>query len=103
VVQDNLVLGKWAIETRTRRVHVQLEPPSLDDHRSDIERLRGNLINQGFQGERLHCSLSVLKKLSRVLRDGDWQLTATLIELSDGVEILDIQPGAKATPFWVDY
>ena len=93
VVQDKLVLGKMAIETRTRRVHMKLQPPSLDDPRSDIERLRGNLINQGFQGERLHCSLSVLKKLSKVLRDGDWQLTTTLIELSDGVEILNIQTG----------
>ncbi len=93
VVQDKLVLGKWEIETRTHRVHVQLHPPRLDDPRSDIERLRADLLTKGFSGDRLHCSLSVLRKLSKVLRDGDWQLTVTLMDLMDGVEILDVQPG----------
>ncbi|MGA1875791.1 MAG: ASKHA domain-containing protein [bacterium] len=93
IVQDKLVLGKWEIKTRTRRVQVRVPPPSLEDPRSDIERLRGNLVSQGFPGDRLHCSLSVLRKLSGVLREGSWHLTATLIELPDGVEILDVQPG----------
>ncbi|MEW6379444.1 MAG: ASKHA domain-containing protein [bacterium] len=93
VVRDKLVLGKWEIEPRTRRVHLQMQPPSLDDHRSDIERLRADLVVRGFSGERMRCPLPVLKKLSKVLRSGSWQITVTLIELPDGVEILDIQPG----------
>ena len=93
VVEDKLILGKWNIETRTRRIHVSLPPPTLDDPRSDIERLRAELLNKGFPGNRIHCPLYVLKKISTVLRDGNWQLTVTLIELPDGVEILDLQPG----------
>ena len=93
VVQDKLVLGKWEIETRTHRVHVKLQPPRLEDPRSDIERLRADLMAKGFSGDRLHCPLAVLRKLSRVLRDGSWQLTVTLMDLLDGVEILDVQPG----------
>ena len=93
VVKNSLVLGKWEIETRTKRVHLQLQAPSLDDHRSDIERLRTDLVARGFAGDRMRCPLPVLRKLSKVLRNGAWQITVALIELPDGVEILDIQPG----------
>ncbi|MEW5802364.1 MAG: ASKHA domain-containing protein [bacterium] len=93
VVKNRLVLGKWEIETRARRVHLRLESPSLEDPRSDIERLRADLVSHGFGGERIRCPLPILRKLSRVVRSGSWQITVTLIELPDGVEILDIQPG----------
>ena len=93
VVKDSLVLGKWEIETRTKRVHLQLQAPTLEDHRSDIERLRADLVARGFAGDRMRCPLPVLRKLSGVLRNGSWQITVTLIELPDGVEILDIQQG----------
>lgn len=93
VVKNSLVLGKWEIETRTKRVHLQLQPPTLEDHRSDIERLRADLVARGFAGDRMRCPLPVLRKLSKVLRNGAWQITVILIELPDGVEILDIQPG----------
>jgi uncharacterized 2Fe-2S/4Fe-4S cluster protein (DUF4445 family) len=93
VVKDSLVLGKWEIEPRTKRVHLQLQAPTLEDHRSDIERLRADLVTRGFAGDRMRCPLPVLRKLSGVLRNGAWQITVTLIELPDGVEILDIQQG----------
>jgi len=93
IIKDKLVLGKWEIETRTKRLHLRLHPPTLEDHRSDIERLRAELVSAGFSGDRMRCPLPVLKKLSKVLRAGLWQITVTLIELPDGVEILDIQPG----------
>ena len=61
-------------------------PPSRDDQRADLERLRAAL------GEEVEVPLSVLAKLPKVLRAGNFQITLTRV----GRKVVAVEPGAQA-------
>jgi len=61
-------------------------PPSRDDQRADLERLRAAL------GEEVEVPLSVLAKLPEVLRTGNFQITLTRV----GRKVVAVEPGAQA-------
>ncbi len=63
---------------------VQLEPPTLADKRSDLERL-----DEGLGG--VEVPLHVLEELPATLRDGKWKVTATLY----GKRVIDVHPGER--------
>jgi uncharacterized 2Fe-2S/4Fe-4S cluster protein (DUF4445 family) len=88
-----------------RRLALQLEPPSMDDQTDDWSRLQKTLrLQHGL--ERVACSLSILRKMGTVLRQGNWQGTA-IVEIRLGEEeksgrVLDLLPGwiDEHTPLW---
>lgn len=89
------------------RVHLTLEPPSLEDQTDDLTRLRAALRQQaGFTHVRF--SLPVLRKLGKVLRSGEWQATAVLdVHFTPGESglqewLIDLLPGhaAASEPLW---
>ena len=63
-----------------------IPPPSRDDQRADLERLRAAL------GEEVEVPLSVLAKLPKVLRAGNFQITLTRV----GRKVVAVEPGAQA-------
>ena len=63
---------------------VQLEPPTLADKRSDLERF-----DEGLGG--VEVPLHVLEELPATLRDGKWKATATLY----GKRVIDVHPGER--------
>jgi uncharacterized 2Fe-2S/4Fe-4S cluster protein (DUF4445 family) len=63
---------------------VQLEPPTLADKRSDLERL-----DEGLGG--VEVPLHVLEELPATLREGKWRVTATLY----GKRVIDVHPGDR--------
>ena len=69
-----------AVRTRS----VQLEPPTLADKRSDLERF-----DEGLGG--VEVPLHVLEELPATLRDGKWKVTATLY----GKRVIDVHPGER--------
>lgn len=70
-----------------KRAHLSVAPPSLEDQRDDLSRLRMALKQQaGFTA--VDIPLRSLKKLGNTLREGDWDVTA----------ILDVQPGRPVAP-----
>ena len=60
-----------------QRYLVQLTPPSMDDQTDDWSRLQTALRSQ-YQVESPACSLSLLRKMGKILREGDWKVTAIL-------------------------
>jgi uncharacterized 2Fe-2S/4Fe-4S cluster protein (DUF4445 family) len=99
-----------------RKYAVTLEPPSLQDQTDDWSRLRRELARRyGLQG--LQVSLQVLRKLGRVLRDGEtsasaaslkaepWKVTV-VVELDardrpDGPpRLIDVLPGEHLGSLW---
>ncbi len=75
-----------------RKVFVHIEPPSLDDVRSDADRLLDAL------AERIECSpleieYGVARSLPHVLRAGGWAVTASLW---DNSEVFNLEPGDTA-------
>ncbi len=88
-----LTVGHWEIDPRTKKLHLQLPPPSLDDCISDLERIRRELKAKGFKHREIHCGLEVLRKLSRALREREWEITLTLVEQDCLLHIVDVEPG----------
>ncbi len=80
-------------ESLTKKVYVELPPPTLEDHTSDFERLKRELENLDYDMEGVLCDLSVIKRLPTVLREEGWKATVTLLEDGEAVEIVDVQPG----------
>ena len=81
------------LESRIKRVHLELSPPTIDDNIADYERLRRALDKTGFDASHLHLNYLVLSKLSHVLREGGWNVTVSVFNVGAVLEVLDIFPG----------
>jgi uncharacterized 2Fe-2S/4Fe-4S cluster protein (DUF4445 family) len=95
------------LDQMIRRVHLSLPEPSLENQTDDLSRLLIGLRQQaGFTG--VTVSLPLVRKLGRVLREGEWEVTAILDvrELFDGRALeewlIDVLPGRipHDEPLW---
>jgi len=88
-----------------RKYAVTLEPPSLQDQTDDWSRLRRELARR-YDLQEVRISLSVLRKLGRALREGEWAVTV-VVELDawdrpqGPPRILDVLPGEHLESLWV--
>jgi len=72
--------------------YVELVPPSLEDNVSDLTRLTTALAKQhGIEG--ISADFRVIRKLSRLLREADWKVTATLVLTRKGYKLINVEPG----------
>jgi len=71
------MLREFELGPRVKRLELSLDPPALEDQRSDLLRLR-----EGADLECCSCRalLSVLQKLPAVLRDGQFQVVVTMMD-----------------------
>ena len=67
--------------------HVELEPATLEDARSDLERF-----DEALGG--VEVPLNVLDCLPKTLREGKWKVNATLY----GKRVVDVHTGADGMP-----
>ena len=89
-----------------RRVTLTLSVPSIDDQTDDWSRLQSALRRQAGVSE-VKVSLTLLKRLGSVLRDGEWQVT-TIIESQTWdcpdcpARLIELLPGqvAEDEPLW---
>ncbi len=84
-------LREFEFNPRVKRLELSLDPPALEDQRSDLLRLWESA---GRECCDCRALLSVLRKLPAVLRDGEFQVvTTTLDDL-----LVEVEPpaGAKA-------
>ena len=92
-----------------RRIHLDLTPPSMDDQTDDWARLQTAFRLQ-HRFENVTCSLSLLQKMGKILREGDWNVTAVVdvknviesYETDRPIRLLDLQPGLvdEYSPLW---
>ena len=76
------------------KIFLELSQPCLDDSMADYERLcQGIMVKTGIPLEKLTANISVLKRLPKLLRDGQWMVTVTLGHHQSFVEILEVQSG----------
>jgi uncharacterized 2Fe-2S/4Fe-4S cluster protein (DUF4445 family) len=86
-----LVKG-WDIDPAVFKRYVQLEPPTIKDNVSDLTRLINALDRQyGITG--ISADFRVIMKLSRMLREADWKVTATLVLTKKGYKLVNVEPG----------
>jgi len=76
----------------SKKLYLELPPPSLDDSTGDLERI--------YQGIRKRCSVDIMqmglaniKKLGKILRDSNWKITVTLGNRNGTTEIVLVEPG----------
>jgi uncharacterized 2Fe-2S/4Fe-4S cluster protein (DUF4445 family) len=74
------------LDPNVRKVYVELTEPSLEDQRSDDERLRDALTAEGFD---MKSDLRVLRTLPGVLRAAEFKVTAVL----GGDQLIAVEPG----------
>ncbi len=88
-----------------RRVHLTLNPPSMDDQTDDWSRLQTAFRLQ-HQVEHVTCSVNLLRKMGFILREGNWNVTAIIetARLSDHstIRLIDLCPyhEDEYAPLW---
>jgi len=86
-----LVKG-WDVDPAVFKRYVELTPPTLKDNVSDLTRLTTALARQhGVEG--ISTDFRVIRKLSRLLRESDWKVTATLVLTKKGYKLVNVEPG----------
>lgn len=85
------------VDSLIDKIHIKLKPPSLTDNIGDYERIVRELKNQKkYQNLEFSASLDVLKKLPAILRNSEWDVTASICtgkNHSGVMEIINIEPG----------
>ncbi|MFH0727878.1 MAG: ASKHA domain-containing protein [Pseudomonadota bacterium] len=76
-------------------IPLELEPPSLDDSVSDLDRLNRGLKKEGLDIARLNIGIGVIRELAAVMRDENWKITASVIQKKCSSEILRVTPGTE--------
>lgn len=75
--------------------YLELPPPTHEDNSADVTRLV-NFLKLKYNEHRLEVDFSVIKKISRVLREADFKVTATLqrsVREDGKTRILNIEAG----------
>ena len=75
------------MRTMSRKIYLEMNPPTEEDPRPDTQRIRDAL------GEPVRFSLSVLRQLAVVLPDAAWKITATLGYDGAGWEVIRLEKG----------
>ncbi|MEW6754785.1 MAG: ASKHA domain-containing protein, partial [Candidatus Latescibacterota bacterium] len=83
----------------TTRYLLQLPPPTASDNISDLERLRRGIRQAGGPGH-AQVSLAEVRRLGRLLRRSDWQVTVTLGERDGVPEVVAVEPGDTSERNW---
>jgi uncharacterized 2Fe-2S/4Fe-4S cluster protein (DUF4445 family) len=83
----------WQFNPPASKLFIELPPPTLKDNASDLSRLL-RCLRQQYSLDNISVEFGVVKKLARVLRDGNWKATATtLLDSDSGQRLINIEPG----------
>jgi uncharacterized 2Fe-2S/4Fe-4S cluster protein (DUF4445 family) len=86
---DERVFGHSPLATK---VFLKIPAPNLDDKISDLERLYRE-IRRKRETAIMQTGLANIKRLGHMLRESNWQITATLGKRNETTEIVLIEPG----------
>lgn len=97
---EQVLATHWRFHPPLSKLFVELPPPTLEDNASDLSRLLRGL-KQQYNLDNIAVDFGVVKKLSRVLRDGKWKVTVTTLvpgpstprSGEQGQILINIEPG----------
>ncbi|MCX7661341.1 MAG: 2Fe-2S iron-sulfur cluster-binding protein, partial [Candidatus Omnitrophica bacterium] len=75
----------------TKKLYLELSPPTLEDRLSDLERLYRQ-IRQVYNIPVIETGLVNIRRLSHLLRQADWKVTVTLGKNNSITEVILIEP-----------
>jgi len=80
----------FTFKSNLKKVFLALKKPSINDQRSDWERVKNTLlVEEGTRFSDIHADITVLKKLPVITREADYQITLTVFDN----EVVDIEKG----------
>src|SRR3990172_3399131 len=88
-----------------RRLHLRLNPPTMEDQTDDWSRLQTALRSQA-NVSKVNVSLALLQTIGDVLRAGEWNVTAVLEypleDLEQPLRLISLQPNLidEYSPLW---
>ncbi|MEJ2658504.1 MAG: ASKHA domain-containing protein [Desulfobacterales bacterium] len=78
-------------------IPLELEPPTLDDPVSDLDRLNRGLKKTGCDTANATVGIKVIRELSAAMRDKNWKVTASIIRRNGTNNIVSVTPGNGKT------
>jgi len=92
-VKDTLDIPSLLYMPMTQKIYLSLPKPSLTDNLADLDRVYRE-IRKKVQAPTLEISLPSLRSMASMLRENEWQVTATIYPLDEHcIEILSLEPG----------
>jgi len=77
-------------------IPLELEPPTLDDSASDLDRLNRGLKKTGCcDVEKFNVGIKVMRELATAMREENWNVTVSVIRKKCANEILNVRPGGN--------
>ena len=89
--------AKNEINPLCKKITVKLDRPTFPDSLNDLDRLKTALARD-YSLSNLEIGLSCLRTLSDTLREGNWEVTASIVYLGSKNEIIRIEPGKAKKP-----
>ncbi len=85
-------LPAWELDPPTRKYHLVLPEPSLDDNASDAERIkRGLAVEAGLRD--VVIDYPVLQRLPNMIRQSGWDITVTVLDSGEELRAVRIEQG----------
>lgn len=80
--------------TNIVKKYMELDKPSLDDNISDVDRIERH-VRQALEIDGIDFRLDILRKIPRVLREDNFNITLTYLKKKNKITILNIESGNK--------
>ena len=85
-------------EPMLKEIPLVLDPPTLEDAVSDLDRLKRGLRKEKCDIDRLNVGLAVMRQLAATMREENWKVTVDVIQRKCANEILAVRPGNGNPP-----
>ncbi len=85
-------LPEWELDPPTRKVHLELAPPTLDDNTSDAERIKRGLAVEADLRD-VVVDYPVLQRLPNMIRQSGWDITVAVLDSGDEMRAVRIEQG----------
>jgi uncharacterized 2Fe-2S/4Fe-4S cluster protein (DUF4445 family) len=85
-------LPEWELDPPTIKVHLVMDPPSLDDNTADAERVKRTLSMEAGIKDAV-IGYKALQRLPNMLRQSDWDITVTVLDSGDETRVVRVEQG----------
>jgi len=92
---DQLIGIVTEISPMFTNIPLELDPPTIDDSVSDLDRLQRGLIKKGWETNCMGVGLTVIHDLSTAMREKNFNITASIIKKLCSNEIVRVVPGKE--------
>lgn len=86
------------IDPLVKTYSLTLDPPTLDDTVSDLDRLKRGLKQQGCDPFSMSTDLRLMRQLTKALREDKWHVKVALLQKKCSTQIVDIRPETDEIP-----